>query len=73
MPPLDNTTIILLIVIGVIFACLLFAGVIRKLSLFIEQLRYINMEIQRNSGEDRDFWIRKKRRLWRIFLPFYGK
>ena len=73
MPPMDDLTKTLLTVIIVIFACLLLAWFIRKLNTFLNELRYINMEIQRNEGEERAFWLRKKKRLWKIFLPFYNK
>jgi len=70
MPPIDETTKVLLIIIAILFACLLLASFIRKLSVYLEQRRYIEMEIHRNTGADREFWLQKKRRLWRIWLPF---
>lgn len=72
MPTTDDTTRILLIIIAAIFLALFLAWFVRKLNIFISDLRYINMEIGRNEGEDREFWIRKKKRLWKIFLPFRG-
>ena len=72
MPPIDNTTKILLLVIVCVFACLLLAWFVRKLNIFLNDLRYVNMEIGRNEGEDKEFWIRKKKHLWKVFLPFRG-
>lgn len=72
MPPTDDTTKILLIIIVAIFLVLFLAWFVGKLNIFINDLRYINMEIGRNEGEDREFWIRKKKQLWKIFLPFCG-
>ena len=37
---------------------------------FRHEMRYINMEIQRNRGREREHWIKRKRRLWLSILPF---
>ena len=37
---------------------------------FRHEMRYINMEIQRNRGREREHWIKRKRRLWLSLLPF---
>ena len=73
MPVMDETTKILLLVIAAIFVIFLFASFIKKLNTYVNELRYVNMEIGRNEGQERDYWLRKKKRLWRIFLPFSGK
>ena len=73
MPILDDTTKFLMFMLLSIFVLLLLASFIRKLNIFINELRYINMEIGRNEGQEQEFWKRKKKRLWRIFLPFNSK
>ncbi len=37
---------------------------------FRHEMRYINMEIQRNRGREREHWVKQKRRLWLSILPF---
>ena len=70
MPTDANVINISLVLIALIFAFLLIPGFLRRLTTFLERRRYINMEINRNTGEEQAFWLAKKRRLWRIFLPF---
>jgi len=41
-----------------------------RLRPFLHQLRYLNMEIARSQGEERRYWEKQKRRLWRTLLPF---
>ena len=40
------------------------------LSGFIQELRYLNTEIARTSGEQRRLWLRRRRRLWLSLIPF---
>ena len=37
---------------------------------FIRELRYLNTEIARTSGEQRQHWLRLRRRLWLSLIPF---
>lgn len=37
---------------------------------FLSELKYLSCEIARTSGEEREFWIRKRRRLWLSWVPF---
>ena len=37
---------------------------------FRRELKYLNDEIGRNSGQERERWIRRRRRLWLSLLPF---
>ena len=37
---------------------------------FIRELRYINTEIARTTGEQRQYWLRLRRRLWLSLIPF---
>lgn len=72
MPP-ENPIIIyiLLAVIILFFAAVLLVSLVMKLDAFSRERKYIDREIQRSTGEERKYWQQKKRRLWRMFLPFY--
>lgn len=37
---------------------------------FSRQLAYLNSEIERSEGRQRQHWIRRRRRLWLSLLPF---
>ena len=37
---------------------------------FTRQLTYLNSEIERSEGRQRQHWIRRRRRLWLSLLPF---
>jgi len=41
-----------------------------RISEFIRELRYLNTEIARTSGEQRLHWLRRRRRLWLSLIPF---
>lgn len=56
------------ITIAVILFMALFVPWLRD---FRRELRYINMEIQRNEGREREHWIKRKKRLKRSILPFF--
>ena len=38
---------------------------------FQRDLRYINMEIQRNEGAEREHWKKERKKLWLSLIPFY--
>ncbi|MBQ6848786.1 MAG: hypothetical protein IJN76_01875 [Clostridia bacterium] len=65
---LDLTTILVLITIGLILFLLWF---VPRLLGFLEELRYINMEIGRTDGREQAHWIKKKKKLWLSWIPFY--
>ena len=37
---------------------------------FIQELRYLNTEIARTTGKQREHWLRRRRRLWLSLIPF---
>lgn len=37
---------------------------------FSRKLRYLNSEIRRTDGAEREYWIRRRRRLWLSLIPF---
>lgn len=60
------------VIIGALVAAvvLFFALFVPWLRDFRRELRYINMEIERNEGRERERWIRRKRRLKLSIIPF---
>ena len=56
--------IIFLILFGLLIKALL------VLKDFSQELKYLNCEIRRSTGEERKYWIRQRRRLWLSLLPF---
>lgn len=67
---LDNGTVALLVVAGVLAAAGLLAALAVKISRFRRELRYLDREIGRTEGTERSYWQRKKRQLWLSLLPF---
>ncbi len=70
---IDSTTGTLLIILGLFFAIILLVGIVTKLNRFTNELRYINMEIKRNTGSQKKLWQKEKRRLWLSLLPFFRR
>lgn len=70
---MHNTDIVLYL-IGGILAVVILLGLLIGLGLFINdfslELKYINSEIQQATGDERKYWIHRKRRLWLSLLPF---
>lgn len=59
------------ILIGVgILVLLSLVGFLAQWKDFQREWRYVNMEIQRNTGRERAHWIKKKRRLLLSLIPF---
>ena len=69
----DTVTITLMAIIVAFFAIVLLVVLIKKISNFSDELNYTNIEIGRTEGAEREYWKRKKRRLWLSLLPFYRK
>lgn len=40
---------------------------------FFRQLRYINLEICRTSGNEQQYWLACRRRLWLSLIPWIGR
>ena len=66
---LSGTTILLIVVLVVLFL-VVFINVVSFFLDFARELRYINMEIQRNTGKDQLLWMRRRRNLWLSLIPF---
>lgn len=69
--PIDSGTQVLLIAIIALVGIAVLITFIQKLNRFLSRLRYIDMEINRNSGESRAFWLKKRKKLWLTWIPFY--
>ena len=73
MPEANNLDTTFWILIGII-AVPIFIGLLVGLCLcikeFLQELEYINMEIERTDGSERRYWIHKRRRLWLSLIPF---
>ena len=68
---LNNSVLSIFIYIFLgIFILFLLGGLILFLAAFLQELRYLNKEIQCTRGEERKYWIRERRRLWLSLLPF---
>ncbi len=57
------------ILVGVV-ALVLAVAMIKHISNFLVELRYINHEIQRTYGADRRYYLHRRRRLWLSVLLF---
>ena len=66
-PQMMRLLIGVLVVLAVVVFLAVFLPWLRD---FRHEMRYINMEIQRNRGREREHWIKRKRRLWLSILPF---
>jgi len=60
----------LAVVVAALFAILLLASLAKFINEFTHELRYLNCEIGRTEGDERKYYIRRKRRLWLSILPF---
>ena len=73
MPVINSIDEDLIITFVIIFALILLWLMV-KLFMFIgdfaQELRYLNCEINRASGAERQQWIRQRRRLWLSLIPF---
>lgn len=57
-------------IVAAFFLILLLFGLIFFFKDFSQELKYLNNEIARTTGAERDYWIRQKRRLWLSIIPF---
>lgn len=57
-----------------IFATFVLILALYKICMFISdfssELKYIKCEIGRTDGDERRYWMRKKRKLWLSLIPF---
>ena len=68
---MDPLTLFLIIIVSLL-AIILFGFMIIRLFRLAMILQYVNMEIGRSEGEEKDYWLMEKKRLIRaFFLPFF--
>ena len=48
---------------GACLALFIITRIIRLVTLLRKELRYINMEIKRTTGAERDYWLAQRRKL----------
>ncbi len=72
-PELDPFTNVLLAIVIAFFAVLILVGLTMKINEFSHELDYLNREIARTEGAEREHWKREKRRLWLSLLPFFRR
>lgn len=67
---IDQNYLFLIIIVAVAVV-----GVVIWLSItmddFLGQLRYINSEIKRTEGNEREYYLKKRKRLYKSLIPFY--
>lgn len=62
----------LLLMVAVLFlVAMVLVGLAIEFREFSQELKYLNCEIRRTTGEARKNWKRKRRRLWLSLLPFF--
>lgn len=72
-PELDAFTNVLLAIVIAFFAVVLLVGLTIKINDLSHDLDYLNREIARTEGAEREYWKSEKRRLWLSLLPFYRR
>ena len=66
----DSALYLLVGLVAFGFLILLLFGFAQFLNDFSQGLKYLNNEIGRTSGEERQYWIRRRRQLWLSLIPF---
>lgn len=54
----------------IFFVAVVLALLVMKIVDFQAELRYVNSEIYRTHGEEKDYWKARRKRLWLSLLPF---
>ncbi|MBQ3564069.1 MAG: hypothetical protein IJO89_04790 [Clostridia bacterium] len=70
---MNNANPIVIFAIAAVVLLILFViliGLIQFYNEFITELQYLSSEIERTDGEERAYWLSRKRRLWLSLLPF---
>ncbi|MBE6781275.1 MAG: hypothetical protein E7540_00910 [Ruminococcaceae bacterium] len=60
----------LIILLSLFILVLILIVFIEFLGEFTRELKYLNMEVRRAKGQERRFWLKKRRRLWLSLIPF---
>ena len=67
---LDSVTVGMMAALILVISGMLIAAFAQKAKRFYRDLNYMNMEISRTTGSEREYWKREKKRLWRSLLLF---
>ena len=70
---MNNANPIVIFAIAAVVLLILFViliGLIQFYNEFITELQYLSSEIERTDGEERAYWLSRKRRLCLSLLPF---
>ncbi len=67
----DSVTVVMAVIIAVLIGFPFLIIAVQKYTRFKNELNYINEEIYRTVGSEREAWKRRKRKLWLSLLPFY--
>lgn len=73
MPEADTFMTELYWIIGILaafFLIFILVDLVMFFNAFSHELRMLNSEIARTEGSERNYWIRKRRKLWLSLIPF---
>ncbi len=70
---MNSTNIVILILMGGFLLVGLLTSLVRWITGFQRELRYLNMEIRRTEGREQRHYRREKRRLLLSWLPFFRR
>ena len=70
MTNLQSAILLLLILVGVCVAIYIIIQIVRYVIFLRKELRYVNMEIKRTTGKEREYWLQRRRELLRFWLTF---
>lgn len=68
---IPNSLFGLILPIGIFLLAVLIISMARKINEFINELKYIDMELSRASDVGRRHWKRQKIKLYLSLLPFF--
>ena len=69
----DRTIFLVFLGVAVVLLFILTIAIVFRLEDFLVQLKYVKLEIRRTRGNERKYWIRRKRRLWLSLFLFFNE
>lgn len=67
---MDSVTAGMVVALILVVIGMLITALVQKTKRFRRDLNYMNTEIRRTTGSEREYWKHEKKRLWRSLLPF---
>ena len=67
---IDYAALNIIVVIVLLLSYLIIVFLVWHIREFLQELKYLNMEIARTHGEERKIWIKRRRQLWLSLIPF---